>query len=371
MRSSPTWSRRSGAATRAFIRIGDWAICSASPELFFELDGLDVRARPMKGTARRGRTLAEDRAQRDELRESAKQRAENVMIVDMMRNDLGRIAEVGSVEVPELFAVERYPNVWQMTSLVTARSPASLEEIFAALHPSASVTGAPKVRTMEILSELEAEPRGVYTGAIGHVPPDGNASFNVAIRTAVVDLRARTRRVRHRQRHRLGLGRRRRVRGVPAEGRACLAGRPRRFELLETLRWTPEEGFFLLDRHLDRLRESAEYFDFALRPADAASALWTRAVDGLTEAQRVRLLRGARRQRARRTRSRSSSAQAPLRVGARRRAGRSERRLAVSQDDQPRACTSGPARRRRTCDDVILWNRARRGDRGDDGQRRG
>ena len=111
------------------------------------------------------------------------------MIVDMMRNDLGRIADVGSIEVPELFSVEQYPNVWQMTSLVTARSLASLEEMFAALHPSASVTGAPKVRTMAILSELESAPRGVYTGAIGHIPPDGNASFNVAIRTAVVEHR--------------------------------------------------------------------------------------------------------------------------------------------------------------------------------------
>ena len=174
----------------AYIRIGEWAICSASPELFFELDGLSIRARPMKGTARRGLTAVDDRGRRDELHESAKERAENVMIVDMIRNDLGRIADVGSIEVPELFSVEQYPNVWQMTSLVTARSLASLEEMFAALHPSASVTGAPKVRTMAILSELESAPRGVYTGAIGHIPPDGNASFNVAIRTAVVDIAA-------------------------------------------------------------------------------------------------------------------------------------------------------------------------------------
>src|SRR5262245_54812147 len=137
----------------AFIRAGNWAICSASPELFFELDGAEIRARPMKGTARRGLTFADDHRSRDELRESAKQRAENVMIVDMIRNDLGRVAEVGSVRVPELFAVEQYPNVWQMTSLVTARSLAPLADIFAAMHPSASVTGAPKVRTMSILSE--------------------------------------------------------------------------------------------------------------------------------------------------------------------------------------------------------------------------
>ena len=135
----------------AFVHTGRHAICSASPELFFALEGMNISARPMKGTAPRGRTTVEDRACRDELLASPKQRAENVMIVDMVRNDLGKIAETGSVDVPELFRAERYPNLWQMTSLVTARTRASLGEIFAAVHPSASVTGAPKVRTMEIL----------------------------------------------------------------------------------------------------------------------------------------------------------------------------------------------------------------------------
>jgi para-aminobenzoate synthetase/4-amino-4-deoxychorismate lyase len=245
----------------AFIDIGSHVICSASPELFFALDGLHVASRPMKGTAKRGPTLAEDRRRRDELQSSAKQRAENVMIVDMVRNDLGRIADVGSVHVPELFTVEPYPNVWQMTSLVTARSRASLEEVFAAMHPSASVTGAPKVRTMELLNELEGEPRGVYTGAIGHVSPDGNARFNVAIRTAVVNLAQK--------RVDFGVGS-----GIvwdsdpSAEYDECLlkgsvlGRRPVAFELLETTRWRPSEGFLLLDRHLDRLRDSAEYFGF-------------------------------------------------------------------------------------------------------------
>jgi para-aminobenzoate synthetase/4-amino-4-deoxychorismate lyase len=272
----------------AFVRIGDWAICSASPELFFDLEGVTVRARPMKGTARRGLTPAEDRRQREELHESAKQRAENVMIVDMMRNDLGRIADVGSIEVPELFSVEQYPNVWQMTSLVTGRSLASLGEIFAAMHPSASVTGAPKVRTMAILSELEPAARGVYTGAIGHVPPDGNASFNVAIRTAVVDLAA--------GRVEFGIGS-----GIvwdsdaAAEYEECLlkgaviGQTPVRFELLETLRWTPEHGYFLLERHLNRLRESAEYFGFAFN-SDAAQAQLDAVVGPLSRARRVRLL---------------------------------------------------------------------------------
>ena len=277
-----------GGRHSAFIRIGDWAICSASPELFFELDGVTVRSRPMKGTTRRGRTLAEDRERRDALRSSPKEQAENVMIVDMLRNDLGRIAEVGSMAVPELYAVERYPHVWQMTSLVTARSTASLQRIFAAVHPSASITGAPKVSTMEILQGLETEPRGVYTGAIGYVPPDGNARFSVAIRTAVVDDRART--------VEFGIGS-----GIvwdsdaDAEYAECLlkgavlGRKPEPFDLLETLRWSPREGYFLLERHLARLRESAEYFEFAWTP-DLVTAALDEATSGAHHPLRVRLL---------------------------------------------------------------------------------
>jgi len=271
-----------------YIRIGDWAICSASPELFFELDGLSIQTRPMKGTAPRGLTAIDDRRRRDDLLASDKQRAENVMIVDMMRNDVGRIAEVGSVEVPHLFSVEQYPNVWQMTSRVTARTRASLPDIFAALHPSASVTGAPKVRTMAILSDLERSPRGVYTGAIGYVPPDGNASFNVAIRTAVVDVAA--------GQVEFGIGS-----GIvwdsdaDAEYDECLLkgsviGQAAvHFELLETLRWTPDDGYFLRDRHVGRLREAAGYFDFVL-DLEVVQAALDAAMKEMTQPQRVRLL---------------------------------------------------------------------------------
>jgi para-aminobenzoate synthetase / 4-amino-4-deoxychorismate lyase len=245
----------------AFIRTGDLVICSASPELFFRREGRGLIARPMKGTARRGRTLAEDRTLRDRLRASPKERAENVMIVDMMRNDLGRIAAVGTVSVPELFTVERYPTLWQMTSDVAAETDASLDRVFAALHPSASVTGAPKVRTLEILADLEPEPRGIYTGAIGYVAPGGDAQFNVAIRTAVVD--------EAQGRVSFGVGS-----GIvwdssaEAEYEECLLkgavlGRSiPEFQLLETLRWSTADGFYLLERHLHRMRESAEYFEF-------------------------------------------------------------------------------------------------------------
>ena len=140
------------------------------------------------------------------------------MIVDMVRNDLGRIAEVGTVEVPELFTVERYPNVWQMTSLVTARSTASLADLFAALHPSASVTGAPKVRTMEILRELEDGPRGVYTGAVGYVAPGRHGPIQCRDSHGGHRSPHECAHVRHRQRHRLGFGRRGGVRRVPLEG---------------------------------------------------------------------------------------------------------------------------------------------------------
>jgi para-aminobenzoate synthetase/4-amino-4-deoxychorismate lyase len=272
----------------AFIRLGDLAICSASPELFFRRVGRELTARPMKGTARRGRTLAEDRARQRRLRASTKECAENVMIVDMMRNDIGRVAEVGTVSVPELLTVERYPTVWQMTSRVTARTDATLEQIFAALHPPASVTGAPKVRTMAILTELEPEPRGIYTGAVGYVAPGGDAQFNVAIRTALVDERQR--------RLSFGVGS-----GIvwdstaAAEYDECLlkaavlgrAPAPE-FALLETMRWSPDEGFYLLERHLLRLRESAEYFGFQYAEGHVTEEL-QRSVAGAREPLRVRL----------------------------------------------------------------------------------
>ncbi len=272
----------------AFIDLGRFAVCSASPELFFEIQGLDIVARPMKGTARRGRTLDDDRAAGLELATSAKNQAENVMVVDMVRNDLGRIADVGSVQVSELFTVERYPNVWQMTSLVRARSLAPLADIFAALHPSASVTGAPKVATMELLRALEAGPRGVYTGAVGHVPPDGMASFNVAIRTAVIDRTSST--------LSFGIGS-----GIvwdseaDAEYDECLlkgavlGRRPVDFELLETLRWSPGDGFVLLERHLQRLQAAAEYFSMPMPGAEVDAAL-AAAVADAAGPRRVRLL---------------------------------------------------------------------------------
>ena len=260
----------------AFVENDRFALCSASPEQFFLLEDDRIISRPMKGTARRGRTPDEDRSCADALFQSPKDRAENVMIVDMIRNDLGRIALPGSVHASPLFTLERYPTAWQMTSTVTAHTQASVRDILPALFPCASITGAPKPRTMEIIAELETTPRRIYTGAIGFIAPHRHAQFNVAIRTVLIDKSAGT--------AEYGVGG-----GIvwdsssQAEYEECrtkarvLTDERPEFQLLETLLWTPEEGFFLLDRHLQRLSESAEYFDFRVSVPDIRASLqsWT------------------------------------------------------------------------------------------------
>jgi para-aminobenzoate synthetase / 4-amino-4-deoxychorismate lyase len=176
----------------ARLDLGERVVVSLSPELFFERSGTLVRTRPMKGTAARGRWLAEDEAVAAGLATSDKARAENVMIVDLLRNDLGRIATTGSVRVPHMFTPERYPTLWQLTSTIEAEVPreCTLTDILSALFPCGSITGAPKIRTMEIIATHESTPRGLYTGAIGFVRPGGDCSFSVAIRTLVVDRRS-------------------------------------------------------------------------------------------------------------------------------------------------------------------------------------
>ena len=294
----------------AYIDIGRYVICSASPELFFHLDGETLICRPMKGTAHRGRTTGEDQGQAQWLKNSEKNRAENVMIVDMIRNDLGRIAKTGTVHVPELFSIEKYPTLWQMTSTVTARTDASLTRIFTALFPCASITGAPKVSTMRIISQLETTPRKIYTGSIGYIAPDRKATFNVAIRTALIDREAQT--------AEYGVGG-----GIVWDStspdeyeEALLKARVLtetvpEFSLLETLLWTPEAGYFLLEKHLCRLLDSADYLDFPISslaraavpgggtattvskpplPAEILKSYMTELSSSFTSPQRVRLL---------------------------------------------------------------------------------
>jgi para-aminobenzoate synthetase/4-amino-4-deoxychorismate lyase len=256
-------ARKQPVGYAAYVDTGRHVICSASPELFFHLSGRTVTSKPMKGTAPRGRTLAEDRANQQWLHQSEKNRAENVMIVDMVRNDLGRIAEIGSVDVPQLFAIERYPTVLQMTSTVTAQTDAALTEIMTALFPCASITGAPTVRTMDFIAELETTPRGVYTGCIGYLAPEREAQFNVAIRTVTID------RATGQAEYGVGGGivwdsdAADEFRECQIKTRVLTQIRPA-FDLIESILWTPDDGCFLVDRHRRRLADSAEYFDISI-----------------------------------------------------------------------------------------------------------
>ncbi len=248
----------------ACIETEDWSLISLSPELFFKREGTTLTCRPMKGTRPRGLSTSQDDALAHELASSEKDRAENVMIVDLLRNDLGRIADFGSVEPTALFEVERHPTVLQMTSTVSAKisEATTLWDCLQALFPCGSVTGTPKVQTMGLIDQLEEAPRGAYCGAIGCLLPDGRSLFNVAIRTLQVAADGRAH-------YRVGSG-------VIADSatqleyaecllKAQIMQRPQpRFSLLETMISLPGEGIWLLDRHLARLADSASYFGFAL-----------------------------------------------------------------------------------------------------------
>jgi para-aminobenzoate synthetase / 4-amino-4-deoxychorismate lyase len=268
-----TIAESQGAAYSAYLDIGSHRILSFSPELFVERRGNKITTRPMKGTLARGRWLEEDCERTEQLRASVKDRAENVMIVDLMRSDLGKIAETGSVQVTELFAVERLSRVLQMTSTVTAiqRPDVTVVDILRALFPCGSVTGAPKPRSMSIINDLEQHARGVYTGAIGLLSPNGDAVFTVPIRTVVVDATdsAAT----------FGVGGAITWDSTPdGEYEECrlkarfLTDPWPEFELLETI--ALEDGeYSLLDRHLARARCSAEYFGFRWDDAEVLRAV--------------------------------------------------------------------------------------------------
>ncbi|MDZ7266281.1 MAG: aminodeoxychorismate synthase component I [candidate division KSB1 bacterium] len=261
----------------ALLTLPGHAILSFSPELFFRLEEDRLTLKPMKGTARRGRTLAEDEEQRQWLRHSEKNRAENLMIVDLLRHDAGRLAVTGSVAVPHFFEIERYETVQQATSTITARlrPEVTVPELLRCLFPSGSITGAPKLRTMQIIHALEREPRGIYTGSIGFFAPSRRAVFNVAIRTITLDTRSGA--------GEMGIGS-----GIVwdsdsrAEYHECLLkarflGEPAgEFQLLETLRWDPAQGWLLLAAHLQRLQDSAAYFDFRCDSAEIMRRLEAR-----------------------------------------------------------------------------------------------
>ncbi|MDX1402157.1 MAG: aminodeoxychorismate synthase component I, partial [Kiloniellales bacterium] len=262
--------RKQRVSYGALISGEDFKLLSLSPELFIRTEGDSAQVRPMKGTAPRGRTPQEDNALAAWLQSDPKSRAENLMIVDLLRNDLGRSALIGSVRVSDLFTVEHYPTLLQMTSGVTAKlhPAAGLKELLVSLFPCGSVTGAPKVRAMEIIRELESGPRGIYTGAIGMIKPSGDLSFNVAIRSLWLQPSpgSNSGAADSTFSGEMGIGS-----GIvfdsegPAEYKECLLKaefltKPSQdFHLFETLRW--ESGaFWLLRQHLDRLEASAAHF---------------------------------------------------------------------------------------------------------------
>lgn len=243
----------------ALIKTPGFGILSFSPELFFRQHGRVITVRPMKGTAFRGTSPREDARIKKTLRRDPKNRAENLMIVDLLRNDLGKISRTGSVKVTDLFRVEQYPSLFQMTSTIRSRinNNLPLAELFAGLFPSGSVTGAPKIRTMQIIHTLEPEPRRIYTGAIGLLLPRRDAVFSIAIRTLL--LRG--------HRGELGIG----------SGITCASAAEQEyaecllkarfltdpdFRLIETMRWTYPAGIILLALHLQRLQRSARFFSF-------------------------------------------------------------------------------------------------------------
>lgn len=287
----------------AYIDTGEEVILSLSPELFFDVSGNTIRARPMKGTARRGKTTREDHDLAEALALDPKERAENLMILDLMRNDLSRVSVPGSVKVPERFAVERYRTVHQMTSSVEARLKphTNFPALLDALFPCGSVTGAPKVRAMEIISELEQSPRGVYTGAIGHLDPSGDATFNVAIRTLTLKPHL-TPEADAAQDWRCSVG----VGGgivydsTPQQEydecqvKMAFMDKLERasVQLIETMK--VEAGcIYLLREHLGRLEDSALYFDYPCKIEAIANAVQARATSLGTGTWRLRLLLSA------------------------------------------------------------------------------
>ncbi len=273
----------------AYLDIGTHRILSASPELFFSWRDGVLKTRPMKGTARRGQSPREDAELARWLRDSEKNRAENLMIVDLLRNDLSRLSMPGGVTVPHLFSIENYPTVLQMTSTITARTrpDIAIEDVFEALFPCGSITGAPKLKAMEIIAGLEDSPRGIYCGAIGHIAPGGSTCFSVAIRTVTLDVA--------RGEMECGLGGGITWDSVAADEYAEVQTKGRflsrttaGFELLETL--LLENGSYtLLERHLARISASARHFGF-MAPNGMRDALEAHALEHPAGRFRVRLL---------------------------------------------------------------------------------
>lgn len=274
----------------AYLHTGKFRILSASPELFFHWKDHIITTRPMKGTVKRGLHMEEDLAQANWLANSMKNQAENVMIVDLLRNDVSVIADQGSVHVPALFEIEKYPTVWQMTSTVKAktRKETTVIDIFKALFPCGSITGAPKIKTTEIIINVEESPREVYCGAVGYITPKREAVFNVPIRTVWIDSETG-----HAE---YGAGG-----GITwdsaltdeydealLKAKLLTVARPD-FHLLESFRL--ENGtYYLLENHMERLMSAAEYFNFPIIESDVKNQLVQFANNHPTGVYKVRLI---------------------------------------------------------------------------------
>ncbi len=268
------WQRlltTSHVAHACFVRHSGGSIVSLSPELFFSKSGHQLLCRPMKGTATRQDDALLDQEARSALQASPKNRAENLMIVDMIRNDLGKIATIGSVQVSKQFEIESYPSVYQMTSTIEATYDGLMYTLLAALFPCASITGAPKIKTMQVLSTIEGRDRAWYTGSAGWVSPSNDANFNVLIRSLSVS---------HDGQVSLGVGG-----GIVwdsslldeynealAKARFCRSLEPS-FDLVETLRYDPGHGFWWPQEHLSRMAASAQAFDRAFSVHEASKIL--------------------------------------------------------------------------------------------------
>ena len=259
-------------------------IISLSPELFFRKNADNISMQPMKGTRPRGAHTQADDALRLEMRGDVKSQAENLMIVDLLRNDLSRISKTGSVKVPELFALETYPTLHQMTSRVmaTLNDGTDLKTIFKNLFPCGSVTGAPKIRAMEIIDELENTPRGAYCGSMGYIDPNGDACFNVGIRTITLQDKKLT--------YNVGSGL---VLDSEAldEYQECLlkadvlTAQPT--YIIETFRWDPKEGFIRGKYHKDRMKTAAKALGYPFNSAKYNALL--KAIETHEKPQHLRL----------------------------------------------------------------------------------
>ncbi|MEF2096548.1 aminodeoxychorismate synthase component I [Bacillus sp. CFBP9009] len=274
----------------AYLNVGTHRILSASPELFFRWEDGQLITRPMKGTVKRGTTLKMDQLNADWLAASEKNQAENYMIVDLLRNDLGMIAEPGSVKVPQLKAIEKYPTVWQMTSTITADTNpgTTIIDIFKALFPCGSITGAPKIKTMGIIADIENSPREVYCGAIGFITPESEAVFNVPIRTVVIDNET--------GKAEYGVGG-----GITwdselseeydeafLKAKLLTVERPA-YKLLESMKLSDGE-YYLLTDHIDRMKQSADYFDYRFPEMNLRDQLQKYADMNQGTLQKVRVL---------------------------------------------------------------------------------